>query len=50
MLVIQFKQKTDYNAKNDAIEKKPPDHNHDKYSAIPELNRCTAEIFAARLA
>ena len=50
MLVTQFKQKTDYNAKNDAIEKKPPDHNHDKYSAIPELNRFTAEIFAARLA
>ena len=49
MLVIQSKQKTDYDVKNGAIEKKPADHNHDKYSTIPELNRFTAEIFPARL-
>ena len=49
MLVIQSKQKTDYDVKNGAIEKKPADHNHDKYSTIPELNRFIAEIFPARL-
>ena len=48
MLIIQSK-KTDYNTKINKIEKKITDFNHDKYTTTPELNRFTAEIFAARL-
>ena len=43
-------KKTDYNAKNNEIEKKVTNHNHDKYITTPEFNKFTAEIFASRLA
>ena len=32
------------------IEKKPTDHNHDKYITTPEFNKFTGEVFDARLA
>ena len=31
------------------IEKKFSDHNHDKYITTPEIDKCTAEVFDARL-
>ena len=42
-------KKTDYNTKISEIEKKITDHNHDNYIITTELNKFTAEIFAARL-
>ena len=42
-------KKTDYNTKISEIEKKITDHNHDNYITTTELNKFTAEIFAARL-
>ena len=43
-------KKTDYNTKINDIEKKITNNSHDKYIITPELNRLTAEHFAARLA
>ena len=43
-------KKTDYDTKINKIEKKVTDHDHDKYITTPELNKLTAENFAARLA
>ena len=43
-------KKTDYNIKISDIEKKITDHDHDKYTATPELNAMAASIFNARLA
>ena len=42
-------KKTDYNTKISEIEKKPTDHNHDKYITTPEFNKLIGENFAARL-
>ena len=42
-------KKTDYNTKISEIEKKPTDHNHDKYVTTPEFNKLIGENFAARL-
>ena len=36
--------------KSSKIEKKIPDHNHDKYINTPEFNKLMAETFAERLA
>ena len=47
MLVIQLK-KNDYNSKVNEIKSKIIDH--DEYITAPELNKLTAENFAARLA
>ena len=48
--VSSLVKKTGYNTKISEIEKKVAGHNHDKYTTIPEFNKFTAEIFAARLA
>ena len=42
-----MKNKT--NTKNNEIEKKIADHNHDKYITTPEFNKLTSEDFIARL-
>ena len=44
---INLINKTDYDAKVVAIEKKIPDH--DKYITTTEFNKLTTEIFAERL-
>ena len=43
-------KKTDYNTKNNKLEKKLTDHNHDKYITTPEFNTLAAGVFNARLA
>ena len=48
--VSSLVQKTDHDTKISGIEKKLTDHNHDKYITTPEFNKCSAEMFAARLA
>ena len=49
ILLIQLK-KTDYDTKINGIEKKITDHDHsNKYITTKELNKLTAESFAARL-
>ena len=42
-------KKTGYNKKLREIEKKVTNHKHGKYITTPELNKLTAENFAARL-
>ena len=42
--------KTDYNTKINEIEKKIPDHGHDKYTTTSEFNKLTTQNFKARLA
>ena len=42
-------KKTDYVTKISEIKKKLTGHNHDKYITTPEFNKCTAQIFDARL-
>ena len=41
---------TDYDTKNNEIEKKITEHNHDKFITTPKFNKLTAENFAARFA
>ena len=48
--VSNLVKKTDCDTKINEIEKKVTNHNHDKYNTTPELNKLTAENFAARLA
>ena len=48
MSIIQSR-KTDYNRKNNEIEKKITDHNHAKYITTPEFNKLTTENFTKRL-
>ena len=43
-------KKTGYDAIITEIEKKLPDHNHDKYITTPEFNNMAANVFNARLA
>ena len=43
-------KKTGYDAIITEIEKKLPDHNHDKYITTPEFNDMAANVFNARLA
>ena len=38
--VSNLAKKTDYNTKITEIEKKLPDHNHDKCITTPEFNTC----------
>ena len=49
ILVMQLK-KTHYNTKLTEIQNKINDHDHDKYITTQELNKLTADNFAARLA
>ena len=42
-------KKIDYNTKNNEIEKKIIDYNHDKFITTPEFNRFTKEIFDLKL-
>ena len=42
-------KKTDYDRKISEIEKKPTDHNHEKYITTPKFNTLTADAFEARL-
>ena len=49
VLVVQLK-KTDYITKITEIEKKPTDHNHNKYITTPDINTLAASVFNARLA
>ena len=48
--VSNLVKKTDYDTKITEIEKKLPDHNHDKYITTPKFNTLTADVFNARLA
>ena len=48
--VSNLVKKTEYDTKVNEIEMKITDRNHDKYITTPELNKLTAENFAARLA
>ena len=48
--VSSLLKKGDYNAKITEIEKKLPDHDHDKYITTPEFNTLAASVFNARLA
>ena len=43
-------KETDYDTQVNEIAKKITDHKHDKYITTPEVNKLTAENFAARLA
>ena len=47
--VSNLVKKPDYNTKISELEKKFPDHNHDKYVATSELNTLATNIFNARL-
>ena len=47
--VNNFVKETDYNTKINEVEKKFTDHNNDKHTTTPELNKLRAENFAARL-
>ena len=47
--VNNFVKETDYNTKINEVEKKFTDHNHDKHTTTPELNKLRAENFAATL-
>ena len=49
MLAIQSK-KTDHDIKVKEIDKKIPDHKHEKHITTPEFNKLTEENFVARLA
>ena len=42
-------KKTNYDTKISELEKKPTDHNHDRYITSPELNTLAADVFNARL-
>ena len=44
------KKKTIYDTIISELEKKLTDHNHEKYSIIPEFNTLVASVFNARLA
>ena len=48
--VSSLVKKADYSTKITEIEKKPTDHNHDKYITTPEFNTFAADVFNARLA
>ena len=48
--ITSLVKKTDYNTNIYEIQKKPTDHNHDKYIITPEFNELTARNFAERLA
>ena len=43
-------KKTIYGTKISELEKKPIDHNHDKYVTTPEFNTLAADVFNSRLA
>ena len=43
-------KKANYDTKISEIKRALTDHNHDKYITTPELNKLTAQNFAARLA
>ena len=46
---IDLVKKTDYNTKDEKIEKKITDHEHGKYFTTQKFNKVTAHNFAARL-
>ena len=48
--VSNLVKKTDYNTNISELEKKLTDHKYGKYITTSELNKLTAENFAARLA
>ena len=48
--VSSLVKKTDYNTKISEIENKANDHNHDKYTTIPEFNTMASSTFNSRLA
>ena len=39
---------TDYNTKNNKIEKKVTGHNHDKYITTPEFDKLTSKRFCCK--
>ena len=49
MLVAWLKE-TNYHTKINELEKKPTDHNHDKYITNPEFNTLAVDVLNARLA
>ena len=48
--VSNLVKKTDYNTKNNEIEKKVLDHDHDKYITTSEFNKLATQNITARLA
>ena len=50
MLVVQLKDKTNYDTKISELEKNLANHNHDKYITTPEFTTLAADVFNARLA
>ena len=48
--VSNLVEKTDYDTKVTEIEKKPRNHNHDKYIDTSEFNKHAADVFNARVA
>ena len=49
-MLVTLLRKPDFNTKIAEIEKKLPNHNHDKYITTPEFNTLSADVFNARLA
>ena len=47
MLVAWLKE-TNYHTKINELEKKPTDHNHDKYITNPEFNTLAVDVLNAR--
>ena len=50
LAILLLKQIIIHTTKVIEIEKKPTDHNHDKYITTPEFNKLAADVFNARLA
>ena len=49
LAILLLKQIIIHTTKVIEIEKKPTDHNHDKYITTPEFNKLAADVFNARL-
>ena len=47
--VSSLVNKTNYNIKITEIENKLPNHNHEKYTDIPDFNKLAADVFDERL-
>ena len=50
LAILLLKQIIIHTTKVIEIEKKPTDHNHDKYITTAEFNKLAADVFNARLA
>ena len=48
--VSSLAKKTNFDTKTSELEKKLPNHDHDKYITTPEFNTLVGDVFNARLA